>query len=292
MEIRINMKLHQPTALEDLVATLADAEDTKIISGGTALVLMMQQGLVFPEQLVSTQRIAALHGVVVHNDRITIGATTTLREVAKDPSIQHALPALAHACEVVGNVRIRNVATLGGNLAEADYASDPPATLVALGATVEILGPAGTRTSSVEDLLTGFYSTSLESAEVITAIEIPTSDPPLRQVYLKYRSRSSEDRPCVGVAACLRLAGDGTTVEELRVAVGAAAATPQRFPELEEIALGGSLDATTIAGIADGYAEAIEALDDLRGSEWYRRQMTRVFVARALTALTSEGEVA
>ena len=283
--------LLQPESIDELVSALRDDDDAKIIAGGTALVLMMQQGLIFPEQLVSLRKIDGLSGVTEANGCVKIGATTTLRDVARSATIQRLFPVLAKACDVVGNVRIRNAATLGGNLAEADYASDPPAALVSLGASVDIVGPGGPRESSVEDLLTGFYSTSLEHSEVITAINIPAAEHPGRQVYLKYKSRSSEDRPCVGVAACAWMSVDGHSVERLQIAVGAAAATPQRFPDLEQIANGAGLDAGVIASIANGYAESIDALDDLRGSEWYRREMTRVFVSRALEAL-AVGEVA
>ena len=286
------MNIVQPSSLNELVATLGDDDDTKIIGGGTAVVLMIQQGLIFPGRLASLQRITGLSGITEHDDCVAIGAMTTLREVANAPCLRRCFPALTGACAIVGNVRIRNVATLGGNLAEADYASDPPATLVALGATVHITGQDGARESSVEELLTGFYSTSLCPTEVITHVTIPKTSPPTRQTYLKYRSRSSEDRPCVGVASSVRLAGDGDTVEELRVVVGATAAVPQRFPNIEAFATDNTLDASTIAQIADGYAESIEALDDLRGSAWYRRQMTRVFVTRTLTALTHEQGVA
>lgn len=283
------MQLVQPTSIDELVTLLSDDNsDAKVIAGGTAVVLMMQQGLIAPERLVSVARIPGLQGITARDGYIRIGATTTLREVAQSQVVAVAFPSLAHACNVVGNVRIRNAATLGGNLAEADYASDPPSVLVALGATVEIVGPAGSRQSSVADLLTGFYSTTLEPSEVITAIDIPKGTR-TTQVYLKYRSRSSEDRPCVGVAACAQFASDGTTVEDLRVAVGAAAATPQTFPETVRAAVGGRLDPITIGRVADGYAEAIEPMEDLRGSAWYRRQMTRVFVTRALTHLSATG---
>lgn len=283
------MKLLLPTSVGDLVAELAQNEDTKIIAGGTAVVLMMKQGLIFPEQLASLQRIHDLNGVSDTDNQTVIGATTSLRDVAQSLSVNSTFPALAAACGVVGNVRIRNVATLGGNLAEADYASDPPAALVALGATVNIVGCSGKRESSVEELLTGFYSTSLDPTEVITAIKLPKADSPSRQVYLKYRSRSSEDRPCVGVAACAWMSEEGMTIDRLRIVVGAAGARPQRFPNIEQLAEGQALGTEAIATIADGYSLSIDALDDLRGTEWYRRQMTREFVTRALYAL-SDGE--
>lgn len=287
------MQVVEPTSLADLVAVLSDEMvDAKIIAGGTAVVLMMQQGLIAPERLVSVAKISDLRGITETDGHIRIGAMATLRDVAHSQVIADTFPALARACSDVGNVRIRNAATLGGNLAEADYASDPPSVLCALGATVDIVGPNGSRQSSVADLLTGFYSTTLEPAEVITAIGLPKPTGTTKQVYLKYRSRSSEDRPCVGVAAYALLSEDNETIEDLTIAVGAAASTPQVFPEIAREAQGTRLDPTTMKRIADGYAEAIEPMEDLRGSSWYRRQMTRVFVTRALEQFVSTGGAA
>ncbi|MEZ4522966.1 MAG: xanthine dehydrogenase family protein subunit M [Thermomicrobiales bacterium] len=287
------MEIHHPHSLEELFATLDGADgEAKIVAGGTALVLMLRQGLIAPSRIASLQRIEGLNEIVERNGYVAIGATATLREVAATELVRANAPALATACGLVGNIRIRNAGTLGGNIAEADYASDPPAALVALGASVEIAGPDGLRVSTVEDLFTGFYGTTLDSTEVITSILIPISPEMTRQAYVKYRSRSSEDRPCVGVAVWMRLEEDSETVGELRVAVGAAASTPQRFTDTERLAHGTVLEELPIEQIADGYAEQIEALEDFRGSAWYRKQMTREFVRRAVDSIVGEGKVA
>jgi carbon-monoxide dehydrogenase medium subunit len=143
----------------------------------------------------------------------------------------------------------------------------------------------------VADLLLGFYTTSLDEAEIITAVTLPPRDPSRdRDVYLKYVSRSSEDRPCVGVAANVRFTNDApTVVESLRIAIGAAAGTPQRLPEVDALATGQPLTADLAEQIANEYAEQITPMDDLRGSAWYRRQMIRHFTREALkTVATAE----
>ncbi len=283
------MRILQPVSVEEAVQALADGEgEAKLVAGGTALVLMMQQRLIAPDALVSLGRLPGFDAIRSEGERISIGAGATLHGVASDRVIRRRYPSLAYACSRVGNVRIRNAATLGGNLAEADYASDPPAVLVALDAIVRIADRDGGRESTVEDLLVGYYSTTLEPTEVITEILLPPRDPTRdRDVYVKYISRSSEDRPCVGIAASARFADDSAVVEGLRIAVGAAVGTPERFPKIEAIALGGSLDETTINRVADGYAESIEPLDDLRGTAWYRRQMVRTFTREALRVLAT-----
>jgi carbon-monoxide dehydrogenase medium subunit len=176
-------------------------------------------------------------------------------------------------------VRVRSVATVGGVLAEADYASDPPCALLALGAKVEVRGHSP-RAIPIEEFFQGFYETALEPEELVTAVRIPVPAPGTTAAYEKYRTRSSEDRPCVGVFAATRL--DGGRLEELRVAVGAASETPQRFPDLEEAATGRPLDEALAAEVAEGYAERVETLDDMRGSAWYRTEMIRVWVRRTI----------
>lgn len=277
----------RPTSVDEACRLLAaDAWGAKALSGGTALVLMMRQGLVMPESLISIRHLTELHGIKRTPDSIRIGATTTLAEVAGSQLVRSELPSLAHACAVVGNPRIRNAATLGGNVAEADYASDPSATLESLGATVYVAGPSSRRTLSVADVITGFYETSLADGELITHIDVPVTAGQREAVYLKYRSRSSEDRACVGVAA--RADFDGGVVRDLDVVVAAVASTLQRTPEALAPLVGTPLTQEGIEAAASAYADAIDPMEDSRGSVWYRRRMIRVFVRRALEAVRDQ----
>src|SRR5207244_1346453 len=125
------------------------------------------------------------------------------------------------------SVRVRCAATVGGVLAEADYASDPPCVFVGLDADVVVRGSGGERRIPAGDFFLGFFETALAADEIVTAVEVPLLAPGTGAVYSKYSSRSAEDRPCVGVFAAVRLADDGRTCEELRVSVGAAARVPQ-----------------------------------------------------------------
>jgi aerobic carbon-monoxide dehydrogenase medium subunit len=278
------LAIEQPTSLNEVMAILAEGgPDAKVVAGGTALVLMMQQGLAAPEMLVSVERCDELRGIRTDAGNIVVGATTTLTEVAAHPDVTRLLPSLAEACRRVGNVRVRNVATLGGNLAEADYASDPPSVLSCVGATCLVRSLRGERWIPAQDVATGFYENALENDEVLVAISIPTPAPDESAIYLKYVSRSSEDRPCVGVAAKSTVR-DGIVVD-VDVVVGAVAPIPQRVPEALRAAVGKSASTETGRAIARSYAEAIEPIEDLRGSEWYRRRMIAVHVERALAAL-------
>jgi carbon-monoxide dehydrogenase medium subunit len=269
------------TVPEAVQALEAHGGEAMVLAGGTAVIILLRSRLLEPTALVSIGRVEALRHIEVEDGALVIGAIVTLDEVDRSPVVREAVPGLAEVFGVVGNIRVRCAATVGGLLAEADYASDPPCALLALDAEVVTGGPNGGRTIPLRDFVTGFYSTVLEPGELVVAVRVPVQDPRAVSVYEKYRTRSSEDRPCVGVFASTTLADDGTC-ERLRLAVGAASDVPQRFAEVEEVALGSTLDEGVARHVADGYAERIDTLSDMRGSSWYRTEMVRVWGRRAL----------
>ena len=275
----------EPTTVAEASELLKQREGGKALAGGTAVVLMMQQGLLFPEALISLRNIDGLSAINADDDVISIGSAVTLHEIASSSLLLERTPSLARACGLVGNIRVRSSATLGGNLAEGDYASDPPTVLAGLNATVIAESGRGERTIPAGELVTGFYETALKPDEIITRVDVRALGPDERAVYLKYVSRSSEDRPCVGVAARARFA-DGQ-VDELSVVVGAVASSPQRFRHMEAEGVGTRLDSSVIERLADAYSQEISPLEDARGSAWYRKRMIRVFVKRALSDLAS-----
>jgi carbon-monoxide dehydrogenase medium subunit len=283
----MDIDYQEPTTVSEASELLNLNEGSKVVAGGTAVVLLMQQGLLLPEVLVSLRSIDGLSSVTASDDLITIGSAVTLQEIATSSLLLERTPSLARACELVGNVRVRNAATLGGNLAEGDYASDPPTVLAGLDATVVAGSERGERRIAARDLVTGFYETALERDEIITRIEVRSLEPDERAVYLKYVSRSSEDRPCVGVAARAKFSDE--IVDELSIVVGAVASSPQRLDDVEDQAVGAPLEADVIESLAGAYSRGISPLEDARGSAWYRKRMIRVFVRRALTGLVSNG---
>jgi carbon-monoxide dehydrogenase medium subunit len=282
----------RPSTLGEASSLVREHEwDAKLVSGGTAVVLMLQQGLIAPSYLVSLGGLTDVPGwTAITSDagRLRIGGGVTLSAVAGSAVVRALAPSLATAASLVGNARVRNVATLGGNVAEADYASDPPAVLVALGAEIEVTDGTAVRTVAAADMFTDFYSTDLAVGEVITAIDLPAGGAGARSSYTKFCSRSAEDRPCVGVATAVRLR-DGA-VEDLEVVVGAVAGTPQRWPEVTALAAGQPLGAQVAGQVARGYAAAVDPLEDARGSAWYRRQMVEVLVRRSIEDLATVRE--
>jgi carbon-monoxide dehydrogenase medium subunit len=281
------LALYHPTTLEETVALLDALDDAKIVAGSTALTIMLRQRLIAPSALIDINRLPGLDRIEVTPDAITLGSLVRHRTVERDPRIRERLPVLARAFGVVANVRVRNAATVGGVLAESDYASDPPAVFVALDAEIEVFVPDGSRTIPASEFFVAFYETAIEHNEVVTGVRVPIPRAGTGAVYEKFVTRSSEDRPCVGVAAVVRL-GDDDSVEDLRVSVGAAAEIPQRFPDVEGAAAGRRFDDRLVREVADGYADRIDTLDDMRGSSWYRTEMTKVWVRRALESAAAE----
>ena len=204
-------------------------DDATVVAGGTFLGILMNQGFLSPSAMLSLGGVDELRGIEVVDGELRLGATVTHREIERDARVREGWPVLAHAFGVVASPRVRNMATIGGVLADADYASDPPAVLQALGARAVLRSARGERAVSVDELILGYYETCIAPDELLVEVRVPAA--PERAVYRKFRSRSSEDRPCVAVAAAW---GGG----ELRVVVGAVAETPQHYPDVCALAAG------------------------------------------------------
>ena len=193
-------------------------------------------------------------------------------------------PALAEACHVVANIRIRNMATLGGNLAHGDYQSDPPTVLAALDARVELMSASKLRQLALTDFQLGSYETALQPGELLVAVVIPPLPTGMTGHYVKFTTGSSEERPCAGVAALARI--EKGICHELRLAVGAVSAKPLRIAA-EELATGKALTAELIATIAAAAARTIDPIDDVRGPADYKRHLVGVLTRRALQTLAN-----
>jgi aerobic carbon-monoxide dehydrogenase medium subunit len=259
----------EPTSLDEAVALRARyGDEATVVAGGSFVGVLMNQGFLTPLTFLSLRSVPGLDRIEAA-DELHLGAMVTHSAVERSSVVHERWPALAHAFAVVASRRVRNQATVGGVLADADYASDPPAMLTALDARVLVESVRGAREIALEDLIVGHYTTSLEPDELIVQVRVPGGEH--RGTYRKFRSRSHEDRPCVGVAACRRPEG-------VRVVVGAVAERPQFFPELCVGEPG---------QVGRAYAEAIDPIDDVRGSSDYRRRVIAVEVRRALQEIAA-----
>jgi len=243
---------------------------------------MLKNRLVSPEYLVSLGKIGNLDEIRYEAGvGLRLGALVTIRQAETSAVVREHFPALADTFAKVANVRVRHAATVGGNMSEADYASDPPCVLVALRGRAVARGPEGPREIPLTEFFRDFYETALEPDEIRTEVIVPEASRAAKQTCLKDVTRSSEDRPCIGACAWVAVDQDGIC-RELRVTLGAVASTPQEFAEAEAWARGQKLGPDLIRQIAEHYAEHIDPLSDMRGSAWYRKQMASVFVRRAI----------
>ena len=275
-------ELAEPRSLRKAVALL-DPDDPTVrpIAGGTALMLMMKSGLFRPSRLVSLRRIERRFSTIGRtvDGRVRIGALTPLAALERSAAIRRALPVVARTLRTLSNVRVRNVATLGGHLAHADPHLDLPPVLIALGAELVVIGPAGERTLPLSALHAGYYETVLARDELIAQVLVPPQAP-RRAAYLKCTTRSADDWPALGVAVALSL--EAGAVREAAIVLGAATVTPTRLGGAESVLRDGAIDDALLRRAGDAAADTAELISDPQGSAAYKRQLVRVYVRRAL----------
>jgi carbon-monoxide dehydrogenase medium subunit len=210
---------------------------------------------------------------------LRIGAMATLRQVEKDQNVAARLPVLKRAMRTLSNVRVRNIARVGGALAHGDPHMDLPPVLAALGARLSIAGPKQNRELALEDLYAGYYETVLEKNELITAVTVPALNG-RKAAYMKVTSRTADDWPSLGVAVSFALK-DGK-ISEPTIVVSAATAKVTRMNTAEAALNNATPDDPTLRRAGDAAAEEAEILSDAHGSAPYKRELLRVYLRRAV----------
>ena len=272
---------HAPTSLDQALALLAEhGEAARPMAGGTALVVLMKQSLVDADHLVSLERVPGLDGIRVEGDELHIGARVRHHDLELSPVARQFAPFLCEVYERVATVRIRNMATVGGGLAHADPAQDPPPGLITLDARVRLVSRGGAREVAVADLFSDYYTTVIEPGEILTEVIVPRPAPNARFAYLKFLPRTEDDYATVAVAA--KAESDGGIARNVRVALAAAGPTPVRATAVEQRLEGQAITAAAIGDAAETVVDQIDPLDDFRGSAGYKRDMAVVFTRRAL----------
>jgi carbon-monoxide dehydrogenase medium subunit len=236
-----------------------------------------------PSRLVSLRAVEKHYSAIEAraDGGLTIGALATLTSVERSPVVRSRAPVITRALKALANVRVRNVATVGGNLAHADPHMDLPPLLIALGASVSVMGPTGERTLPLEALYAGYLETTLEHGELIAQLSIPAAGT-RRAAYLKCTTRSADDWPALGVAVMLD--ADGPAIRDARVVIGAATDTPARLANAEKILRGARADDATLRRAGDAAAAEAPVISDQHGTAAYKRELLRVYVARAVRA--------
>ncbi len=276
---------HRPESVEAACRLLAEfGRRARLVAGGTALTILLKEGLLDADQLVSLDRVplaAVAWTPGAGGGTLAIGAMVTHQALVDGPLVRAHLPVLAQVLAQVASRRIRNVATIGGNLCWAEAASDPPGLLMALGAEVTARSVRGERRLPVRALFRDYFTTTLEPDEVLTEVRVPAPPPGTGVSYLKFTPQSKADKPVLAVTALVRRR-DGRCAEAA-VVVGGAGPTPIGLPAADAELAGEPLDASdAVERVAARYAEAARPVSDTRGSEAYKRQMIRVLVRRAL----------
>ena len=275
--------LHRPETAEDACALLATlGEDAAPYAGGTELLLLMKLGLLRPPHLVDVKRIAGF-GDIADGTRLTIGATVTHRTLERSPLVRARCPLVASVARHVANVRVRNVGTVGGNLAFADPHSDLATLFLTLDATVELVSPRGRRELSLAEFVRGPWETARRPDELLASVRLSPWPTGTGAAYVKF---GVHERPTLGIAVALRLDGAGgrARVADVRVAIGCVSPRPMRA-EAAEARVNGVAEAElgdVTGAMADAAAESVDPADDLHGSAEYKREMVAVFVRRAL----------
>jgi aerobic carbon-monoxide dehydrogenase medium subunit len=285
----IPFELVEPNALAEAIALL-DPEDAAVrpIAGGTALMLMMKAGVFRPTRLISLRKLGERFSTIAveRNGDLRIGAMTPLARVERSPEVARAAPVIPRAMRRLSNIRVRNAATVGGSLAHGDPHMDFPPVLMALGAQILVAGPDGERTIAVEDLFAGYFETVLANNELIVELRIPVQGT-TRAAYIKVTTGSVEDWPALGVAVALE--AEAETIKSARVVVSAATEKATRLTAAEAALAGASFEPRALARAGDAAAEATECISDVRGSAAYKRQLVRVYVARAVQEALDDG---
>jgi carbon-monoxide dehydrogenase medium subunit len=272
----------------ELLATHAGR--ARLVAGGTAVAILLKEGLLDAEHLVSLERVP-LDDVAWRDGALVVGAMATHQALAEHPVVRARVPVLAEVLGQVASRRIRNVATLGGNLCWAEAASDPPGLLMALGAQVTAQSVRGSRRIPVRALFQDYFTTVLAPDEVLTRVEVPAPPADAAIAYLKFTPQSKADKPVLAVTALVRRADGHCT--DAAVVVGAAGPTPLSLPDVDARLRGARLDrGDAVDAVAARYAEAAQPVADNRGSEDYKRRMIHVLVGRALRQAWTRAEQA
>ncbi|HEV8721807.1 MAG TPA: xanthine dehydrogenase family protein subunit M [Candidatus Binatia bacterium] len=278
-----NFDYLEPTTVAEACALLKQrGGEAKVFAGGSHLTILMKQGLYEPKSLVNIKKIAELKGIKYDaKEGLTIGALVTHRELETSALVKEKFPVLCEAEREVANIRVRNMGTVGGNLASGEPLTDLSQIFISLDAKVMIVGPAGPRAISVEELFVDFYTTTLAEDEILTHVIIPSLPPRSGIDYVRFSSSSVVDKPSAGVAVRLTLESGAEAVQSARIVLGCVGATPVRARKAETIIMGKKLTPELAAEAGRAASQECSPTSDLRGSEQYKRAIVGTLVKRA-----------
>jgi len=269
-----------PKTLREAVALLGQNPEAKILAGGHSLIPMMKFRLASPALLIDLNRLDSLAYLREEGSWLKIGAMTREADLDHSDLIQKKYPLLADTTRMIADPLVRNMATVGGNLAHADPANDHPATMLAYGAQVVATGPKGERVIPIDQFFTGPFETALAHDEILTEIRIPAPRPGSGGAYMKVE-RKVGDFATAAVAAQISL-GAGGSCEYVGIGLTNVGLTPIKASKAEDALKGQKPDDANIRRAAQLASEAAEPASDYRGSEEYKRALVKTLAVRAL----------
>jgi aerobic carbon-monoxide dehydrogenase medium subunit len=286
-----SFELAEPHSLDEALGLLDDKDPAiRPIGGGTALMLMIKSQLFKPVRLVSLRHLnGPFTGMSLSEDstHLRIGAMTTFAEIEHSILVNRHFAVVAQSMKALANVRVRNVATVGGNLAHGDPHLDLPPIWMALDAEASILNPSGERRIPVAHIFRGYYETTIADGELLAEIRVPLR-PAWRSIYIKETTRSAHDWPALGLAVSAEL--EGRQVKDVRIVLSAAVDKPSRLSAAEAVLRGASLNEAALRRASDAAAGEVDMVSDSRGSAVYKQQLLRVHLARAIRAVAGVPE--
>ena len=281
-----SFEFFEPTTLAE-ASRLFTAEHAQLLAGGTDLVIGMKALTETPQSVISLQKIAGLAGITRDGDGVSIGAMTKVRDIELSDEIQNGYTALAEGAAEIGSIQIRNLATIGGNIAHASPAADTVAALLALDAQVDIASADGERSVPIDTFFTGPGQTVLRAGELITRFRLP--NPASGSHYIKHKIREVMDLAFIGVASAVEVANG--TITGARIGLAAVAPTPIRAREAEALLAGKSLTDALLAEAGEAAAAACSPISDLRCSAEHRREMVDVLTRRTVQEAVARAQV-
>ena len=278
----IDFEYHAPTSLDQVFDLLDQyGDDSRVMAGGTALVIQMKQRLSQPGHVIGMRRVGGLSAIESTPEGLKIGALCTQRQIVSSEMVAKELPLIADTFRKVATPRIRNMATIGGGLVNGDPNQDPPPSLIALGASAVMTSKSGDRVVPLEEFFIDYYETDVQPGEILTSVLVPHAPAGSGSVYLKFLPRTADDYGTVNVAAVVSKEQDGTC-QDVRIVLGAAGVTPIRAKDAEDALRGEPLTDENIRAAAALVKDAVDPLEDFRGSAEYKTDMAEVFTRRAV----------
>jgi len=275
------MRYESPATVDAAVALLAGAPArTRILAGGTDLLVQLRAGMIEPDLVVDIKAIPGMRDIIAEDGGFRIGAAVAGAELSEHADLKALWPGVVEAVDLIGSTQIQGRCTMIGNLCNASPAADSVPAMIAADADVRILGPRGSRDLPVADVIVGPGRTALEDGEIVTSVFLPARPPRSGDAYLRLIPRTEMDIAVVGCGINVTLDDNGTCTAA-RVALGAVAPTPLLVQSAADTLIGTKIDDQALASLGPAASAVCRPIDDKRGTVDYRTQVAGVLAKRA-----------